>query len=210
MGNGILVFLLIVVISAIIGAVSQMMKNVQAAAPPPRPGAQPRQSGDEIDKFLEEIDRLRKRKHATDTSGAQPVRRPTRTPVATPVAEPTPPRRERATDAPAFVPSRVTRLKERPATPPESRPTPPARPRTATPPKSDAPRVEDLPIAAPVSPSAARTPPKPAQPADTDESTEFTRTLSGLLGGKDGLSLAIAMQEILNPPRCMRNPWKRH
>lgn len=204
MGNGILVFLLIVVISAIIGAVSQMMKNVQAAAPPPRRGAQPQQSGDEIDKFLEEIDRLRKRKQAGEPPVAQPVR------SAVPVAEPVSSRRERAGDTPEFVPSRVTRSPQR-TEPTESRSTATARSsRAGRPPKSGVPRVEDLPAATPIVATPKRSQPKPSPGTSKDEPTDFAQTLSSLLGGKDGLSLAIAMQEILNPPRCKRNPWERH
>ena len=229
MGKGLIVFLLIVVVSAIIGAVSQMMKNAQAAPPPPRRGRRPQQSGDEIDKFLEEIDRLRKKKESD--SDAPPVARPVARPTARPARggrpqpQPLPParlptaadraptHRVRASEGAAFVPSRVTKGGGKGPTkslvdadPAASMPTP----------VDDIlggklPRLEDLPVA----PSLASSRPRvvPTSGVDKDISnrgeSEFARTLAALLSGKHGLPMAVAMQEILNPPKSKRPPPKR-
>ena len=210
MGKGLIVFLLIVVVSAIIGAVSQMMKNAQAPPPPARRGRRPQQTGDEIDKFLEEIDRLRKKKES-DADGpptARPVARPARGARPQPPARPAtaadraPTHRVRASEGAAFVPSKVTRRSSGPSRslmdvdPAASMPTPVDDILGGT-----MPRLEDLPAAAPIRPSATAG-------IDKDnlrpEQSEFAKTLVALLTGKHGLPMAVAMQEILNPPKSKR------
>jgi len=67
-GNGVIIFLVIVVLSAIIGAVSQVLKNQQqgqqakAARGRADVRAGNRAGKDDVDRFLEEIDKLRSKK----------------------------------------------------------------------------------------------------------------------------------------------------
>src|SRR5438309_1691403 len=83
----------VVVISAVVGAIAQFLNKLnEAAAPPPRAGG-PRPAapaaGKDMDRFLAEIDRLR-RKAAAEAAGEQPPPRSAAPPKAQPVARAAP------------------------------------------------------------------------------------------------------------------------
>jgi hypothetical protein len=175
--NALLIFLAVVVISAIIGGLAQVLKIVQKAeetrSARARSAARDRSdrsdrsersgSGD-IDRFLEEIDKLRRR------GGVEPL-------VARPVAAPAPP------------PTR-TRVIDRP-------------PITSAPRALPSSRLDELPVAPVVvsPPTVAR---RAAPGRVTPPRTEFARGLTALLRSPSALPTAVVLQEVLGPPRCKR------
>jgi hypothetical protein len=184
MGNippPLLIFIVIVVLSAIIGGLAQVLRNQQQteqtraatarAASRDAANQSGRAGGNDIDRFLEEIDKLRKKPASEATGPAAPP------PVARKVAKP-------VADVPTVEPRR---------------------PRTAEPPRS-ATRVEDLPVAPVVTPASkaslpfARPVVTPAR--DPAVQTEFGKQLMGLLGKRQAVPLAVALHEILGPPKC--------
>ena len=185
------VVLTIVIVVAVISAVSQVLKGQkEAAAPPPRRarprpaqgGAGVRSSSGDIDRFLQEIDRLRKR----PAEAAEPGRSKGR-PTATPV---------RSAGVPVVEPVRARRLDPPPV----------------------APRLEDLPVAAVVPPPPARPalpPPTPAAPtiaalgkvatatARKGPQTPFGKDLVAMFSGsRQAIATAVILQEVLGPPKC--------
>jgi hypothetical protein len=182
----------VIILIAVVSAVSQMIKNQQEQAPRrPRPaggsasaGGTKAGSGD-IDRFLQELDKLRKKQ--ADAGGSPARSAPV--PVVKPKAKP----------RPAVVTPKRSKL---------DLPPPVVAPR----------RSDDLPVAAvvpPALPSVA--PPQPLPPAMTGTATvsrpprsqpvtPFGRNLAALLSGPQGLQLAIALQEVLGPPKCKRPP----
>ena len=197
MQGPILIFLLIVVVSMVIGAVSQVLKVAQKAAPPPRARPRPaaaRPASGEIDRFLEEIDRLRKKKAegAADRPTSQP-------PVARPVKV-----------AKVLPPTEARRPKRRPDVPPVAKP--------AAPP----PRLADLPMATPVvepaafvrsevtaQPRLAALPKVTSGPAVSaslgqQRQNRFKRDLTALLASPQATPMAVVLTEILGPPKCRK------
>jgi hypothetical protein len=204
--NGLIVFVVIVVLSAVIGAVSQVLKNQQQAeqaraararaanrgGDADRDRREGRSSGD-IDRFLEEIDKLRRKSAAggkAEPPSAAPVaKRATRPTADVPTVERT--RKPRLADEPDRSFPAPSAVGDRP--PPTSRPTPP-------------PRLEDLPVAPVIGPAvpplaraAVTAPPRPAT-----SKTEFGKQLAALLGSKTGVPMAVVLQEVLGPPKCKR------
>lgn len=212
MQGPLLVFLMLVVISAVIGAVSQVLKNAAQqpapmARPRPRPAAGQKPAATDIDKFLEEIDRLRKRKAEAD--GSERSEPPVAAPVARPPARPQPQPTARA------VPTAEPRRKRKPDPQPKAETKPTARPV----------RVNDLPVA----PAVSKAPPPPAaeshRPVVTaplqlaalpkvtsgpmvtaspnqPKKTAFSRQLTGLLATPQAVPMAVVLAEILGPPKC--------
>jgi hypothetical protein len=186
--NGLFIFVAIVILSAIIGAVSQALKNQQQAEQARRAqaraanrggGGAGRAGSSDIDRFLEEIDKLR-RKSAT---GERERERPPAVPVARRAPRPTP------ADVPTVSP-RKPRLSEEASRAFEV---------TAAPPRlAPLPRLEELPTA----PVAAGRP--IGTPPQTRAKTEFATQLGALLGSQQALPLAVVLQEVLGPPKSKR------
>lgn len=187
--NGLFIFVAIVILSAIIGAVSQALKNQQQAEQARRAqaraanrggGGAGRAGASDIDRFLEEIDKLRRK----SASGERERERPPTVPVARRAPRP----------APAPVPTvspRKPRLSEETARTFEV---------TAAPTRSaPLPRVEEPPPAPVVSARPIGTPaPQPRA------KTEFAAQLGALLGSQQALPLAVVLQEVLGPPKSKR------
>jgi hypothetical protein len=175
--NALLIFLAVVVISAIIGGLAQVLKNVQKAeetrmararaANRDRSDRSERSGSGDIDRFLEEIDKLRRR------GGVEP-----------PVARP-------AVPAPVPPPVR-TRVIDRPPITPQARPVPTS-------------RLEDLPVAPMVTSTpvvARRAAPGRVPPVPR---SEFARGLFALLKSPNALPTAVVLQEVLGPPRSRQS-----
>lgn len=203
MPNGLIVLLVIVGISVAISVLSNWLKSqqqteqakqaerrsVRRTAEPdpfepmrPKPG---KPAGTDIDRFLEEIDKLRKRS-AGEPATAKPtvakpvVARPMKTGPA-PTIEPT--KRKRAVAESAAVPT-----------------VPVVAPRRADP-------VSTSPVVTrPAQLAALAQPGRPSvtAPSRLTPKTEFAAQLSGLLQGKNALQLAVVLQEVLGPPKCRR------
>jgi hypothetical protein len=198
MPNGLIIFIVIVVLSAIIGAVSQVLKNQQQAEQARAARARAavrnennRESGrtsSDIDRFLDEIDKLRRKSVAGSAEGpavrAPVARRPNRPPEVPTVG------RARSLRPPEEVTRSFPGVADRPL--PTARTAPPV-------------RVEDLPVApvigwaAKTRPAAATAPPRPSVPT-----TEFSRQLANLLATPSSIPMAIVLQEVLGPPKARR------
>src|SRR5438046_10730864 len=95
----------VVILIAVVSAVSQMVRGQGRAAPrrprPGRSGGSARTSSGDIDRFLQEIDRLRKKgEGGAAADKARPIAKPVRPPI--PVVEPT---RRRIDSEPQPVPT---------------------------------------------------------------------------------------------------------
>lgn len=201
--DAVICVMLVVIATTIIGAVTQVMKNAQqppggAANRPAGGGGGARTSSNDIDRFLEEIDRLRKKKAG---DGEPPVARPVARakPTAVPVAQPAAPpvrstRRIEATPppaGPAFTPT-VVQVRELPA----------ANPVVST---SETPQTPQTPRAlhrqgfAPTAPRGGSTVTVRARVAPT---TDFGRGLTALLMNPQSAAMAVVLQEVLGPPKC--------
>lgn len=221
------VFIAVVIISAIVGVLAQVLSKVNMPNNPPdrRGGDRNRGGGKpstDIERFLAEIDRLRQR---SEVPMAQPVNRGGgRPPRARPLAEPVrPPAGAGSPPSPSpgleILPlvtpvmppgaSSAPSLAERPSPPEEPiRP----RPEDSSAPfasldssslmksgESLAPAVEST--AAPVVPVTPRALPRRPRPAPK---TEFAAQLAQMLSTRQGLPLAVVLTELLGPPRARR------
>lgn len=164
-------------------------------------GGTVRPASSDMDRFLAEIDRLRRKAAANpNPPTAQPG---SAVPVA-PVVQPTKP----AADRPrARV---VAELAESPTLPPVAGPSfgtsPQAPARTAPPPA----QIEELPVA-----TVLRTTSSTGAPATKvtriasrqrpAAKTNFGKNLTALLGSGQGVAMAVVLQEILGPPKAKKN-----
>src|SRR5262245_11681707 len=200
-------FVLVWIISAVVKASQDSggRRNGQAPARPQQQGgnAAPRverTSNSDIDRFMAEIDRLRRRGEGAPAGRpAEPPRpapRPPEPPRPTPRAEPRPrpsERRERERER--------DRDRER-----RTRPTPPPTP----------PRTEPIPVLRPVAPEAPTPPPaapppppKPARPATPAAAAKLTsarppspvlEALQAVSKSKQGPAAALILAEIFGDP----------
>jgi hypothetical protein len=217
MGNGLLlIIVIIIIISAVVGAIAQFLNRLGEMNAPNRreagpgagaarradTGAGARQADRDMDRFLAEIDRLR-RKNAE--GAAEPPRAAA---PAVPVARPSnrPAERPRPRVAELAEAQRATADAQGFTAPPAAPPSPivPATGYGTSPP-------EALPVATVVVPPAATTGApvatrvtKIAQRARPQPKTPLARNLTGLLGSGQGVALAVILQEVLGPPRCRK------
>lgn len=166
-------------------------------------GAAVRPGGSDMDRFLAEIDRLR-RKQATnpDPPAAQPGAAAPVAPVVQPVKPP-------ASDRPR--PRVVAELADPPTAPATtsggSFGTSPQAPTRAAP---VAGQVEELPVATVLRTTSATGAPatkvtvftKRPRPA---AKTNFGKNLTALLASGQGVAMAVVLQEILGPPKAKKN-----
>lgn len=200
----------VVLISIAISVVTNWLKAQQqaeqaraaerrAAARNNNAGNAGRPPASDIDRFLEEIDKLRKKSpdRAEAPAKPTPVARPPAVarpvparPVSPPVVEPTPRKR---VETVAYVPSQVSPSPKKQAAP--------------KPPKT----IEDLPVAPVLGPapeiSAAIARPISSIPTGTGpQKSDFAQKLSSLLNSGDAMPMAIVIQEIFGPPKAKRPP----
>ena len=199
-GGIVLLIVAIVVITAIVGAIARFLNKLnEANAPAPRNvrGDVPRQTQKDMDRFLAEIDRLRKK------NAGEPE--PT---AAKPVPEAKPAKARPVSNKP----SRPDRAK--PARPMAEVVEPPKRKRVDTSPMETSPPKSNpasLPVATVVggmapkagAPMAARMSKLAALPGSKPNSRLDT-SLATLLASRNGLALAVVLQEVLGPPKCKK------
>ena len=211
---------IILVISAVVGAIAQFLNKVndanavnRRAVPPPRAytdGPPPAAGGVpagaakpvDMDRFLAEIDRLR-RKNAQasgnpEKQSAQPVKPPPEKPRPRVVAEVSEPR---GTSFPSAPPTSF------PSAPPLAFPTAP----TAAPPGGQVTRLADLPQATPITatgstggaqPTRVTAPPRRASAAPK---TEFGKAFASLIGTGKGAAMAVVLAEVFGPPKAKKH-----
>ncbi|MDB5309051.1 MAG: hypothetical protein JWO38_3253 [Gemmataceae bacterium] len=228
MNNGLIVLIVtIVIISAVVGAIAQFLNklNESAKAPPPRRpagaarGDATRQTDRDMDRFLAEIDRLRRKNAEAAEQQSQPAQ----------PAPPTQPAGWPQSNRPAGVPPTGRQVPTRPGDRPRARVVadlvePEAKPRRgvdtsplAPPPLPVAPgtlspsiRADDLPIATVVTPTSATGAPatrvtRLPQRARATPKTNLAGNLTGLLNSGQGVAMAIILGEILGPPKSKPN-----
>jgi hypothetical protein len=197
--------LIIIIIVIVVGVVAKIVNNLNEmnamkAKPTSRAassgasegGGSVRQTKSDMDRFLAEIDRLRKK--SADAPSPPPKK-------ALPVASVVQPEKRSEKKAERPRARVVAELADR------------DRPDTGfaqnIPTATTGPKPGDLPVATVVSiPSGTGAPatkvtkilgrPRPVA------KTPFAKTLTGLLNSGQGLALAIVLQEILGPPRCKK------
>jgi hypothetical protein len=212
MGNGLLLLIvIIIIISAVVGAIAQFLnrlgemnnnapnRRADAGVRRAEPAAGGRQADRDMDRFLAEIDRLRRKNAEATAAPAAPAARPATRPPERPrqrVEMPEPARPAEAlgfTAPPAAPPSPVVSA-------------PPTTAYSTTPP-------EALPVATVVMPPpsgtstgapAATRVTRIAQRARPQPKTPLARNLTGLLGSGQGVALAVILQEVLGPPKCRK------
>jgi hypothetical protein len=193
MNNPFIIILILVVAPMVLGALLKMFKAYQEEVDRQSQRKRPRSSvptvpvssssastgrgQGEIDRFLQEIDKLRQK-------GDSPVKV---APVkAVPVARALP--KPARVEPPPFIPSTVTPSRSGPLLDvPVAKvvaPAPPPRPAPLPAATSTAPRV------------TIRSAPGPT--------TRFGKDLAALLANKQSVPMAVVLQEILGPPKCRR------
>lgn len=190
---------------------ARAQRDDERAERPSRPRAAPtaetstagavRTPTSDMDRFLAEIDRLR-RKQTADPPPAQPG---SATPVA-PVVQPIkpPPERERPR---ARVVAELAETSAAAANAAAGFSTMPQAPTRAAP---VAGQIEELPVAQVLRPSSSTGAPATkvtkffgrARPA---AKTNFGKNLTALLGSGQGVAMAVVLQEILGPPKAKKN-----
>lgn len=187
---------ILIIIALVVGAVAKALNNMtEANVARNRPVARPvggdgnvRQTKSDMDRFLAEIDRLRKK--STDAPSPTPNKPAAVAPVVQPTKQPERPR------------ARVIAELAEPPRPDLGFTQPVPAPTTG-------PKPGDLPVATVVSlPSGTGAPatkvtrilgrPRPVA------KTPFAKNLTGLLNSGNGLAMAIVLQEILGPPRSKK------
>jgi hypothetical protein len=191
MNNPFIIILILVVAPMVLGALLKMFKAYQEEVDRQSQRKRPRSSvptvpvssssastgrgQGEIDRFLQEIDKLRQK--ADSPVKVAPVKA---VPVARAVPKPTP-----RVEPPPFVPSTVTPSRSGPLLDvPVGKVVAPARPAPLPASTSTAPRV------------TIRSAPGPT--------TRFGKDLAALLANKQSVPMAVVLQEILGPPKCRR------
>ena len=202
--NLFVVVIAIVVISAIVGAVAKLLNNlneqnaIRARQVAPQNGGEAqasgnantpavRQSGSDMDRFLAEIDRLRKK-----TADAPPP--PSGQAPAAPVVQP-----EKRPERP-----RARVVAELAELPREDRGFAAPQPTQST-----GPRAGDLPMASTVAPPSTTAAPatrvtRLASRPRPIAKTPFAKNLTMLLGTTQGLALAIVLQEVLGTAKSKK------
>lgn len=198
------IILVIVIISAVVGAVSKLFSNLnemnaaRPRVPNPPPGRRAgggggggvvRQGNSDMDRFLAEIDRLRKK--STDAPPPQQKQQAPVVPVVQPVRQPDRPRPRVVAELAEAPPTRDGGFVQSfPAMPSDQKPM----------------EVQAL---APLAPQAGTG--APATRVTRIESrarpvakTPFAKNLTGLLASSQGLAMAIVLQEVLGPPKIKK------
>jgi hypothetical protein len=172
------------VVALAIWILSQLARGAEARKGPMAQGRRGKTTADDIDRFLEEINRRRQQQQRQQTEEEIPVAQPVRV---------EPPQRPR----PAPPPPRPR---------PSAIPPPPVRRKPVVAeviPVAEA-VVEVLPVSPaelpPEVPAAMRSPAAKLPPRVTQ--------VRGLLSSSDGIRAAILLTEILGPPRCRRRPGR--
>jgi hypothetical protein len=223
MGNNglLLLIVIIIIISAVVGAIAQFLNRLGEMNTPTRraadagtrraeSGGTVRQADRDMDRFLAEIDRLR-RKNAAETA-EQPRAAPAAVPVARPANRPAERPRSRVVAELAEPPHGMADAQG--FTAPPAAPPSPIVPTSASGAaySTAPPSAEALPVATIVTTSTATSTGAPAATRVTKiahrgrptPKTPLARNLAGLLSSGQGVALAVILQEVLGPPKCRK------
>lgn len=192
----------IIIVIAVVSAIAQTIKNQQEKEQAPRRRNTNRSNASgvktgtsDMDRFLQEIEKLRKRAAEGGEELKKPVVKPARNPRAVPTVTPI---RKSKRDAPTVKPSR--RIEELPTATVVSPPAPPMSfpVEQPTPPPPVPTSLPPLPNLANLDRPMVTKAPRPAA------STPFGKNLFALLGNKQNLPMAIVLQEVFGPPKSQQ------
>jgi hypothetical protein len=178
------------ILSSVIRAPEEPPRNLpRRRLPDGRPAGEPARPSSEVERFLEEINRLRKRASEEQKTAEAREEEPRAEPPPRPRPEPPP------------TPRRIPRRPPTVVAPPrrvvvETPPTP-----VAPPPSVALPVVEGLEIIGVASPLSAA---KPAQRLAAPAVAPAVAQLRALLTSPQNLQTAVLLQEVLGQPRCRR------
>ena len=213
-GGIILLIIAIVVISAVVGAIAQFLNKMnEASTPTPRRSKREenegRKSEKDMDRFLAEIDRLRRKNaEGSEPTAAKPAPPPAQKPK--PPQKPVPVARQgRGEKKPKLLAEVVEPTQRRRVdTSAMQAPPAPVAPGTLSPDSRTKP--EDLPVATVVgatsstgAPAATRVT-RLATRARPAPKTNLAMNLTGLLNSGQGVAMAIILAEILGPPKAQK------
>jgi hypothetical protein len=183
----------VIIVIAVVSAIAQTIKNQQEKEQTPRrrPNNRENASGvktgaSDMDRFLQEIEKLRKRAADGGDEPKKPVSRPTKSTRAVPTVIPA---KKPKRDAPTVpVSRRIEQLPTATIVPP--------------PPSLSFPMEQPAPPPSVPMPSLDR--PMVSKAQRTAPTTPFGRDLFAMLGNKQSLPMVIVLQEILGPPKSQR------
>lgn len=198
------IVVVVIIVIAVVSAIAQTIKNQQEKEQTPRRrnnnnNSRANASGvktgaSDMDRFLQEIEKLRKRAADGGEDPKKPAAKPAKTARGVPTV--TPSKKSKRNDAPTVPPSR--RIEQLPTATVLPPPVPPQQSFPADQGASiasSAPQLNDRPTVSKAQVAA--------------KTTAFGQGLFGMLGNKQSLPMAIALQEILGPPKC-KQPDDRH
>jgi hypothetical protein len=193
------IVVVVIIVIAVVSAIAQMIKNQQEKEQTPRRRSNARTNApgvktgtSDMDRFLQEIEKLRKRAAEGGEEPKKPVAKPTKNPRTVPTVSP-PSKSKRKELPPTVAPSR--RIEQLPTATVVPPPVPPPQHFPAdlgASIASTAPQLTDRPMVS-----------RAAVPAAT---TAFGKNLFGMLSNKQSLPMAVVLQEILGPPKSKQGP----
>ena len=188
----------IIIVIAVVSAIAQTIKNQQEKEQTPRRRNNSRANASgvktgtsDMDRFLQEIEKLRKR--AAD--GGDEPKKATARPVKSARSVPTVLPAKKNRQAPTVQPSR--RIEDLPSATVVSPPPPLSFPVEAPAPPPPTPVSATIPMPSLDRPMVSKTP-RPAA------STPFGKNLLSMLGNKQSIPTMIVLQEIFGPPKSQR------
>ncbi|HEY3789247.1 MAG TPA: hypothetical protein VGL71_10345 [Urbifossiella sp.] len=209
MNVAIWLFIAIAVIVGVVSVIAQALNKIKEAEAPPRRmparrtdrGDEPRRPEKDMDRFLAEIDRLRRKNAEKNEPDAARPRPPKALPVARQSSRGEKPK-------PKVVAEIIEPQRRRVDTSAMAAPPAPVAPGTLSPDGHTNP--DELPVATVVgatsatgAPSATRVTKLPTRARPTPR-TNLAMNLTGLLNSGQGVAMAIILQEILGPPKSKK------
>ncbi len=193
------IVVVVIIVIAVVSAIAQTIKNQQEKEQTPRrrnnnaranaPGV--KTGASDMDRFLQEIEKLRKRAADGGEEPKKPAAKPTKNPRTIPTVAPA--NKSKRKDPPTVAPSR--RIEQLPTATVVPPPVPPQQNFPVDKGQSiaqSAPQLSDRPSVS-----------KAYVPAAT---TAFGKGLFGMLSNPQSLPMAVVLQEILGPPKSKQGP----
>lgn len=192
------IVVVVIIVIAVVSAIAQTIKNQQEKEQTPRRRTNARNNASgvktgtsDMDRFLQEIEKLRKRAADGGDEPKKPVAKPTKNPRTIPTVAPA--NKSKRKETPTVAPSR--RIEQLPTATVVPPPVPPQQQFPAdlgASIASTAPQLSDRPTVS-----------RAAVPVAT---SAFGKSLFGMLSNKQSLPMAVVLQEILGPPKSKQGP----
>ena len=195
------IVVVVIIVIAVVSAIAQTIKNQQEKDQTPRrrnnaranaPGV--KTGAGDMDRFLQEIEKLRKRAADGGEEPKKPTAKPSKNPRTIPTVAPSNKAKRKELPPPVAPSRRIEQLPTAAIVPP---PVPPQQQFPVDKGQSiasSAPQLNDRPTVS-----------KAYVPAAT---TAFGKGLFGMLGNPQSLPMSIVLQEILGPPKSKQGPTR--